>query len=505
MGVVIGIDVGTTTTKVLALDPEDADHRWRAVALREYRLVEPAPRHQVQDPRTVLGAVDDALAEVVAACTAAGRTVDVLGVGTAMHGLVALDAELRPITDIVTWADTRAHAQAARLRADGRGLELHHRSGTPVHPMSPLVKLAWFTQEDADTAAAAHRWIGLKDLVLLHLTGRLVTELSTASCSGLLDLSTRTWAPEHLDIAGVRAEQLPPVLPTTALLELSPAAAARSGLPAGTPVNTGATDGPLGNLGTGAIAPGIAGLSMGTSGAVRTVVREPVLDDHGRLFCYALTDDAWVVGAPMSNGGVVARWAGEVYASQVPAGPERDAHVMAMAARVPAGSDGLVMLPYLLGERAPLWDPELTGSFLGVRHEHGPDHFVRAAIEGVAVSMGGLIEVLGGVTPVEQVRCTGGVFQAEVWRRVMAAAIDRPLVPTDDAEGSALGGAALALYALGRADSLAGALELLSPADGVADPIEVDAADREVYRGMRRRTAAMLEAYDGVRAYLAGD
>ncbi|WP_324651954.1 gluconokinase [Georgenia sp. H159] len=497
MSVVIGIDVGTTTAKVIAVDTTSS---WRVAAFREYQLAEPHPRWQVQNPAMVLDAVDRALAEVVVAC--GGRTVDVIGVGSAMHGLVALDEDLRPLTDIITWADTRAYAEAAALRAEGRARELLHLSGTPVHPMSPLVKLRWFAANDTSTAGRAHRWAGLKDLVLLHLTGKLVTELSTASASGLLDLGTRTWADSTLDLAGLRREQLPEVLPTTALLELSPQAAERVGLPAGIPVNTGATDGPLGNLGTGAIEPGIAGLSMGTSGAVRTVVPEPRLDEGGRLFCYALTDDAWVTGAAISNGGVVARWAGEVYAPDVPPGPLRDVQVLAMAEQVPAGSDGLVMLPYLLGERAPLWDPELTGAFLGVRHAHGRGHFIRAAIEGVALQMASIVDVLDSVTPITEVRCTGGVFRADLWRTVMAATVGRPLVPTDDAEGSALGSAILALYATGRAESLAAGLEMLSPRGEVPDPITVLPEDRTAYAGLRGRAAHLLGAYDELQAYL---
>src|SRR5690606_33579251 len=380
-------DLGTATTKDIGVDVASG---WRMAAFREYRLAEPQPRWQVQRPRMVLDAVDGALAEVVAAC--AGRAIDVIGVGSAMHGLVGLDEQLRPVTDIITSADTRAPAEAAELRAAGRGKELLHLSGTPVHPMSPLVKLMWFSRHDTATASRVHRWVGLKDLVLLHLTGRLVTELSTASASGLLDLSTRQWSESSLALAGVRREQLPGGRRPRALLELSYEAGDRVGLPAGIPVNVGATDGPLGNLGTGAIEPGIAGLSMGTSGAVRTVVEEPKFDVDGRLFCYALTDDAWVLGAAISNGGVVARWAGEV-------------RTWAMAADVPAGSDGLVRLPYLLGERAPLWDPELTGAFLGVRHAHGRGHFIRAAIEGVALQMSSLVDVLDTVTPVTEVRC----------------------------------------------------------------------------------------------------
>lgn len=499
MSLIIALDVGTTTTKAVVVDP---DSPFRFSAFREYRLSEPRPRWQVQDPAMVLRAVDEALAEAVAACH--GRRVGVIGVGSAMHGLVGLDADMRPLTDILTWADTRGSAEARELREEGRSASLLRLSGTPLHPMSPMVKLRWFARHDRDTAARVHWWVGLKDLVLLHLTGRLVTELSTASASGLLDLHTRDWAPSSLELAGVSRAQLPEILPTTALLELAPDPAARIGLPAGTPVNVGATDGPLGNLGTGAIEPGIAGLSMGTSGAVRIAVPEPRFAESGALFCYALTDDTWVIGGAMSNGGVVMRWAGDVFTPDIQDGPERDPQLLALAAQAPVGSDGLVMLPYLLGERAPLWDPDLTGAFLGVRSSHRRQHFLRAALEGVCRQMADLVDVLDSVTPVAQVRITGGVFRSPLWRKVMASSLGRPVIPTDDAEGSALGSAVLAMLATGQTHSLASGLAALSPAGGIGDPIQVDAQDVAAYAGLRTRASSLLSAYGELQSFLDG-
>lgn len=497
MSLIIGLDVGTTTTKAVVVDSEST---WRFAAFREYRLSEPQPRWQVQDPAMVLRAVDEALAEAVAACQ--GRQVSVVGVGSAMHGLVGLDGDLQPVTDIITWADTRAHSEARELRENGQALDLLRLSGTPVHPMSPLVKLRWFSRHDRDTASRVHKWIGLKDLVLLHLTGRVVTELSTASSSGLLDVHTRDWAPSSLELAGVAREQLPDVLPTTALLDLAPGPAARIGLPASTPVNVGATDGPLGNLGTGAIEPGVAGLSMGTSGAVRITVPEPRFAESGALFCYALTDDTWVVGGAMSNGGVVMRWAGDVFAPDLPQGPERDSQLLALAAQAPVGSDGLVMLPYLLGERAPLWDPDLTGAYLGVRSAHGREHFLRAALEGVSRQMADIVDVLDNVAPVTQVRVTGGVFRSQLWRKVMAASLGKTVIPTDDAEGSALGSAVLAMLATDQTDSLVSGLAALSPPSDVGTPIKVCAEDVATYAALRSRTSRLLSSYGELQEFL---
>lgn len=477
--VIVGLDIGTTGVKAVAFG---LGSPWRTMALREYPLLEPEPGWQVQDPEAIMAATTEALAECVAA--AGEAEVVAVALSTAMHGLIGLDAEMRPLTPLLTWADGRAYAQARELRASGQAGELHRDTGVPVHSMTPLTKLMWMRRHDAATWAAARWWVGLKDYVLSQLTGTLATELSSASATGLLDTAARSWSETAAEVAGVSLDQLPPILPTTATLALSPAPADRAGLPAGTPVVTGAADGPLGNLGTGAITDGVAGLSLGTSGAIRMVVAEPRVDDAGTLFCYALTDSAWVVGGAVSNGGIVIRWAGRSLAPDVRGDPSPEEALLALAAEVPPGSDGLVMLPYLLPERAPLWDPDLRGAYLGLRREHTRGHLLRAALEGVCLQLRVVLDQLDALQPVHSVRATGGAFRSALWRDVMAATLDRPLQTVGAAEGTALGAAALGLLALGRATQLGEAVAQLSPPSAdepppvVADPALVGAYDR---------------------------
>jgi gluconokinase len=233
--------------------------------------------------------------------------------------------------------------------------------------MSPLMKLMWFSRHKPALAGRVRWWVGLKDYVLHYLTGELVTELSSTSATGLLSVHRRDWDADALELAQIGADQLPPILPTTAVLKLKQDVARNMGLPEGLPVAVGAADGPLGNLGTGAITTGVAGLSLGTSGAVRMAVPEPSFDTERRLFCYALTDDVWVIGGAVSNGGITLRWAGETFAPDLVAGGHADVDVLKLAAQAPVGSDGLVMLPYVLSERAPLWNADLSGAYLGIR------------------------------------------------------------------------------------------------------------------------------------------
>lgn len=492
--VVLGLDVGTSAVKAVAFG---IGSRWRCCVVHDYPSRESPRGRDEQDPRTILDTAIRALAECVAAA-ASGEVVGI-AVSTAMHGLIGLDDRCEPITPLVTWADARAGAEARTLRASGLARDLHRRTGAPVHPMTPLTKLRWFARHEPGTFAEARWWVGLKDYVLWGLTGRLVTELSSAGGTGMLDLATQSWSAEALAVAGVDAERLPPVLPTTATLPLAAEPARRIGLPPGTPVVLGAADGPLSNLGTGAVAPGVAGVSLGTSGAVRMMLARPRVDEEGSLFCYALTEDSWVLGGAVSNGGLVVRWAASAVAPDVVAqSPDRHPEdaVLDLAADVPPGADGLVVLPYLVAERAPLWDPSLPGAVLGLRLEHTRAHLVRACVEGVCLQLAAVLDRLDALVPVTAVRATGGALRSPVWREVLAAVLDRPLTIVDSAEGTALGAAALGLYALGLAASpQAGAESLIDTGD---DPGDVVVARPELVATYRRLRASVAELADGL-------
>ena len=445
----------------------------------------------------MVAAAEEALAECVAA--AGGADVLAISLSSAMHGLIGLDADLRPLTPLITWADARAREEARSLRRSGQAAELHARTGVPVHPMSPLTKLMWFARHEPQTLAAARWWVGLKAYLIARLTGTMATELSSASATGLLDLAKRTWSPEAIALTGVSAEQLPQILPTTATLPLAPAAAGRLGLPAGTPVVTGAADGPLGNLGTGALTRGVASLSLGTSGAIRVAVDAPRVDPAGALFCYALTDDIWILGGAISNGGGIVRWAGRSLAPDVQAGAEDpDVAVLELAASVPPASAGLVMLPYVLAERAPLWDPDVPGAYLGVRREHTRAHFVRAAIEGVCLQLRAIVDRLDDIEPVIAVQATGGALRSPLWREILAAMFDRPLRVAGEAEGTALGAAALGLVGIGRAASPADAVAALSDPGAEPAPIEPAPALVATYEQLRATVPRLIGALGAV-------
>ncbi|RFU18935.1 gluconokinase [Geodermatophilus marinus] len=500
MDVVVGLDSGTTATKAVTAGD---DGRVRDLASVGYPLLVPGPGRAELDADRLRAAAVEALAEVAAAARDRGDRVVGVSLSAAMHGTVPMDGAGVPLGPLVTWADNRAAAWARALVADGRAGALHERTGTPVHPMSPLVKLSWERAEDAERVAGVPRWGGVKELVVAELCGGAhLVDRSCASATGLYDIRAGHWDEEAMGIAGVRPDQLAEVRPTTEVLPgLRREVAEATGLPSGLPVVLGASDGVLANLGVGAVRPEVAAVSLGTSGAIRVVVPEPTVDPARRLFCYALTDDAWVVGGAINNGGSVVRWAAQALATDPgadpPGGEEADAldaRLLEEAGTVPVGSSGLLCLPYLLGERAPWWRAGLRGAFIGLRREHRRAHLVRAAVEGVCQQLA-LVRDACAVTgvPVCEVRATGGAVASDLWVRTLAAALDLPVRVADSPEGTGLGACLLGLHALGGLPDLDRATTLVE----VRDPTVPEPGAVAVYRSLRplvdRSTEALTE------------
>ncbi|HYJ75270.1 MAG TPA: gluconokinase [Kineosporiaceae bacterium] len=474
--VVIGVDIGTTATKVIAYDASGAS---RASASTDYRLREPEPGAAVQDPHEVAAAVRGGVRAVVRQLD--GVRVAGLSFSSAMHSLLGLDRGGNPLTPLITWADTRAAAQADRLHDEGRALDLQKRTGTPVHPMSPLVKLMWLRETDPELHGRAVRWDGIKEFVLGRWCGSDVTDHSVASATGMLALDTLDWDAEALELAGITRDRLPePVPVTTVIRTLTTDAAAELGLPAGTPVVVGASDGPLANLGIGAVHPGQTACSIGTSAALRVIVEKPAVDENGGVFCYAFVPGRYVVGGALNNGGVVLDWLGDALAPEL--GEDSEGEMAELAATAPPGSAGLLMLPYLLGERAPHWSSLPRGAYVGLTRAHRREHLARAALEGVCLQLSLVLASMDAAgIEVRQLRATGGFARSPFWRQLLADVLGVPVNFPTGHEGSAFGAALLGMEALGLVDSIDRAADLVR----IESTLDPDPLRAELYRQLR--------------------
>lgn len=450
---IIAVDIGTTSAKSLAVNK---DGRIAASHAVEYPLHTPAPDRAEQDPELIYNSVVSSIRETIRLAAVSARDILCVSFSAAMHSLILVDDNGQPLTRCMTWADNRAASSADQLNADGTGRRIYLRTGTPIHPMSPFVKLVWLNEHEPELHRKARRFIGIKEYVFYRLFGEYVIDHSIASATGLFDLNSLDWHTESLELAGIDADRLSKPVPTTHLMTgLLPEAANQLGLSADTPFVIGASDGVLANLGAGAYQPGVVAVTIGTSGAVRGVVDRPITDPHGRLFCYALTDQAWVVGGAINNGGIMFRWVRDQLAT-LEADRARqegiDPYVALadIAAEVPAGSDGLLFLPFLAGERAPYWNANARGVFFGLSLTHEKKHMIRAVLEGVMFRIesvaAALVELTGETT---EIRASGGFARSVLWRQMLADVSGIPVTVSESVEASGIGAAQLALAALG--------------------------------------------------------
>jgi gluconokinase len=476
--VVLGVDIGTTSTKTVAYDVSGAV---LASASSGYPLHEPQPGYAEQDPDQIVAAVLSTIRSVVSDLRPQDVPIAGLSFSSAMHSLIGLDPDGRPLTPSVTWADSRAADQAEPLRSTAAGLALHRRTGTPIHAMSPLAKLIWFRQHDPKLCERVGHWVGIKEYVLLHMCAALVTDHSLASGTGLMDIHRLAWDPEALQLAGIIPEQLPELVSTTTVLPaLTQETLAETGLAADTPVVIGAGDGPLANLGLGAVHAGMAACSIGTSGALRVMVERATVDPLGGVFCYALTEDRWAVGGAINNGGSVLAWTGEALAPDL--GEEPEEELLALAATAPPGSGGLLMLPYLLSERAPHWSSLPRGAYIGLSREHRREHLVRAALEGVCQQLALVLASMRAAgNEVREVRATGGFARSPFWRQLLADTLGMDVLFPAGHEGSSFGAALLGMQALGLVESIDVAADLVR----IEDTVHPDAATAALYAALR--------------------
>ncbi len=450
---VIGVDIGTSSTKSVLYSDRGKLIEQHAVG---YPLNAPTLGAAVQNPEQIFQAVITTVKQVVAKSSVNQSEILCLSFSAAMHSLIVVDSEGKPLTPSLTWADNRSADWADKLKYEYGGHEIYTRTGTPTHPMSPLVKLMWLRESKPELWQQAAKFISIKEYIFWQLFQEYIVDYSIASATGLFNFNSLTWDTEALELAGIKASGLSQLVPTTHILRsLKTEYADEMGIAADTPVVIGANDGVLANLGVGAIAPGIATVTVGTSGAVRATVSKPQTDPQQRLFCYPLTEDYWVVGGAVNNGGITLRWVRDQLAdAEIDTAKllKQNPYDMltAIAATIPAGSEGLIFHPYLSGERSPLWDANARGSFFGLALHHNKAHLIRAVLEGVVYNLYLVFQALESITgEVKNIRAAGGFARSPLWRQMLADVFNKEVSIPESYESSSLGAAILGLYAMG--------------------------------------------------------
>lgn len=476
----VGIDMGTTQTKAVVFDEQG---KVLMSCYQRYPLIQETIGMAEQEPEAIFQAVVYCLAHVTKAVYP--QTIDMVSFSTAMHSLIVMDKNNEPLTRVITWADQRAEKYSDELKGTTLGQTLYENTGVPMHPMSPLHKIRWIKEEFPEIAQEAAFFIGIKEYIFYRFFGEYVIDFSTASGTGLFNIHQLNWDQEALMLAKISEDELPQIAASTKQF-MKPIApfSEKLELTSETIFILGGADGPLSNLGLGSIENNSATLTVGTSGAFRFIADRPYTHPQAETFCYVLDEEHWVIGGATSNGAGIFDWAcanlmQDVQQQAKTFGENTYTAVLKKIAEVPVGAQGLLFHPYLLGERAPLWDAEATGAFIGLKRYHTEKTMMRAVIEGICLNLKRIVmdlEMIGG--SMLEVRATGGFSESKEFKQIMADVLGHSLVFTQSIEASAFGAVLIGWQSIGKIKNL----EEVAEYTRIIETIEPEKIGKEQYQ-----------------------
>jgi xylulokinase len=452
MSIVIGVDVGTSGTKAVAVN---AAGEVVASSLVEYPLLTPQPDWAEQDPAEWKRASLQALTELASTVNAA----DVKGIGLTgqMHGSVFLDADNKVLRNALLWCDQRTAAQCDAITEKVGADKLLEMVSNPALTGFTAPKILWLRDNEPEVFDQVRQVLLPKDYIRYELTGEFATDVADASGTLLFDVKNRDWHKELLSILDIPAEWMPKAYEGPDVTgTLLPAVAEATGLPAGIPVIAGGGDQAAGGVGCGIVRTGVISSTVGTSGVVFAFSDTVQTDPKGRIhtFCHSVPGKWHMMGVVLSAGGSLRWYRDALCDTEIARAKENGVdpyeYISESATTAPIGSEGLTFLPYLTGERTPHKDPYAKGAFVGLSLRHTKAHMGRAVLEGVAFAMRDSLDIIRDLgVPIEQVRASGGGARSDLWRQMQADVNQAPLVRINVDEGPAYGAALLATVATG--------------------------------------------------------
>ncbi|SFT55280.1 gluconate kinase, FGGY family [Algoriphagus locisalis] len=455
MECIITIEIGTNAVRIIAFD---LTGNVIGSSKGSYPTFHVAPDYSEQDPDqmfiTMLYVMKNLLNErihpfhheVISICFSAS-----------MHSVLPIDKHGVALGNAFTWADNRGKNEAEELKNSSVGNSIYDSTGTPIHPMSPLIKIAWLNRNDRDRFNKAAKFITIKTYIIQQLTKDYLLDYSLASATGLLNIHSREWDTDALEYAGIAASRLPDLVPVFQKLnKLRPEYQKSLGLSEGVKILIGSSDGCLATLGGGVWEKDMATITIEDSGAVRVVSKEVLKDSKQRLFNYLLTDKYYISGGPTNNGGVAFEWFAKQFGDfkSLYDVDQVMQQLVQEATKSRAGSDGLLFLPYLLGERAPIWNANARGTFFGINIMHEKRHFIRATIEGILYEIYSIGKTLESHKTISSLTANGSFASIPFCTQLLADIFNKPISIGKNPDSIAQGAYLLAATNLGIFDSI---------------------------------------------------
>jgi xylulokinase len=446
-GTLLGIDVGTGGTRALIIDAQG--HILGSATADHVPFASPQPGWAEQDPHDWWRAAVEAIRGALAQANLTGDALSGIGFSGQMHGSVFLDEHDAVIRPALLWCDQRTDAQCQAITRTIGADRLIELVSNPALTGFTLPKMLWLREQEPDAWRRVRTVLLPKDYVRFRLTGDRATDVADASGTLLFDVTHRRWSQTMLDALDLDASLLPRAFESPAVTGVvSPDGAKLTGLRAGTPVVAGGGDQAAGAVGMGIVEPGIVSATIGTSGVVFAATDRPARDPRGRVhtFCHAIPGRWHVMGVTLAAG-LSLRWFRDKFGIGLNPAGQKDPYELlsAEAAQAPAGSDGALWAPYLMGERTPHLDPYARAALVGLTATHGRPHVVRAIMEGVAFSLQDTFRIFSEMdVPVQRVRLGGGGARSPLWRQIQADVYGHDVELVEAEEGAAYGAALLA-------------------------------------------------------------
>jgi xylulokinase len=463
----IGIDVGTSGVKVILLE---ADGRIAANVTEEYPVSQPYPLWSEQSPEDWWQATCRAVNRALAEADVAASDIKGIGLSGQMVGLVVLDKHGEVLRPCILWNDQRSVQETEELTA-AIGLEkILKETSNPLFATFVGPKLVWMSKHEPDKYERIRHVLMPKDYIVYRLTGHIGTEVSDASGTCLFNVRQRQWSQEMIQAMDIPKEWLPICTESDEIVgTVTDQAARQSGVSPGTPVAAGAGDQPAQALGSGIVRPGLCSVTIGTSGVVFAQGDRHIEHPTGLLhsFCHSVHNQWYLMGVMLSAGGSF-QWLRDTFGSLATLDYDK---MTDLAAQVPPGSEGLIFLPYLTGERVPYDDPRARGGWIGLTQRHRPAHLIRAVMEGITFGLCDSLKLINELgLPIERVYASGGAVRSELWLQMLADVFETEIVTTNVTEGAAYGAAMLAGIGIKRYTNAAEAADALIKVSKTVEP-----------------------------------
>lgn len=493
MNYFIGLDVGTTGAKAILIDENG---KVISTASSGYPMSNPKPLWSEQNPADWWKAVQISFKNIIKDSEVDTGEIKGIGLTGQMHGLVLLDKEGSVLRPCIMWNDQRTSKECEEITSAIGFDNLLRITGNAVLPGFTAPKIMWVRKNEPAVFSRIEHILLPKDYIRFCLTNEFAMDVTDASGTSLLDVNKRNWSDTILSKLDIPKTWMPAVFESTEITgEVTIKAAELTGLKPGTPVIAGAGDQAAGGVGTGTIKNGIASVVLGTSGVVFAHTDKLTIEPEGRLhaFCHASPGTWHVMGVTLSAAGSL-RWFRDTFGDQEKedaAKLKTDVYdiMTRKASGAPAGSEGLIFLPYLTGERTPYPDPDAKGTFTGITIRHNKQHFIRAVLEGVAYSLKDCLELNKNIgLTVDQIRISGGGAKSKFWKQILADIFNVELVTLNSTEGAPYGAALLAAAGTGTFNSVAEACEKCIKKESITEPVkentEIYKDYYEVYRNL---------------------